>query len=371
MSILVVGNAVVDIAYRIRRLPRPGETLLASARTMDVGGKGLNQAVAARRAGAEVRLVAPVGRDEPARRIRDVLAREGLDPALLVVVDAPTDESVIWVAEDGENAIVSTAAAAQRLRPADVAAVETWARPIPCSCRATSPSRRSRAALEAARGSGARIVVNTAPWVPGAELLVAMADVLVVNAGEAAGFSGATAPEAAAEALAGRGPASVVVTLGAAGVHVLTGDCHHRLPAPEVTTVDTTGAGDVLVGVLAAALAAFPFRVTHVLTDRGSCFTAEGFEEALPRARRRAPQDPALHAAHERDGRAFQRPGPARGARAHRGQPSRSRAAAQGLQRRLQRPSPARPGRPLARAGRPRAPASQREPRQPRLPTTA
>ena len=62
MSILVVGNAVVDIAYRLRRLPRPGETLLASARTMDVGGKGLNQAVAARRAGAKVRLVAPVGR---------------------------------------------------------------------------------------------------------------------------------------------------------------------------------------------------------------------------------------------------------------------------------------------------------------------
>ena len=91
MSILVVGNAVVDIAYRVPRLPRPGETLLARARTVDAGGKGLNQAVAARRAGAVVRLVAPVGRDQSARRIRDVLAREGLDPALLVVVDAPTD----------------------------------------------------------------------------------------------------------------------------------------------------------------------------------------------------------------------------------------------------------------------------------------
>ena len=74
-GILVVGTAVVDMAYRIRRLPRPGETLLASARTMDVGGKGLNQAVAARRAGAKVRLVAPVGGDEAARRIRDVLVR--------------------------------------------------------------------------------------------------------------------------------------------------------------------------------------------------------------------------------------------------------------------------------------------------------
>ena len=68
MSILVVGNAVVDIAYHVPRLPRPGETLLASARRTDVGGKGLNQAVAARRAGSQVRLVAPVGGDEAAQR---------------------------------------------------------------------------------------------------------------------------------------------------------------------------------------------------------------------------------------------------------------------------------------------------------------
>jgi ribokinase len=254
VSILVVSNAVVDIAYRLGRLPRPGETLLASARTIDVGGKGLNQAVAARRAGAEVRLVAPVGCDEAARRIRDVLAREGLDPALLVAVDAPTDESVIWVAEDGENAIVSTAAAAQRLRRADVAAVDTLGPADTLLMHGNLPLETITHCLGTARGSGAQIVVNTAPWVPGAELLVPMADVLVVNAGEAAGLSGATEPEAAAEALVGCGPGSVVITLGAAGAHLLIGEIHHRLPAPAVAAVDTTGAGDVLVGVLTAAL---------------------------------------------------------------------------------------------------------------------
>ena len=107
---------------------------------------------------------------------------------------------------------------------------------------------------------------------------------------------------------------------------------------------------------LREALAAFPFRITHVLTDRGSCFTADGFERALPRARRRAPQDPALHAAHERHGGALQRAGAARGARHHGRQPPRPRAPAGRLQRRLQRPPPARAGRPLARGGRPRAP---------------
>ena len=149
---------------------------------------------------------------------------------------------------------------------------------------------------EAARGSGARIVVNTAPWVPGAELLVAMADVLVVNAGEAAGFVGAAAPEAAAEALIGRGPDSVVVTLGAAGAHLLTGDTHHRLPAPEVTSVDTTGAGDVLVGVLTAALdAGIDLRATTIWAIRAASLkvarhgTIAGFPTAAEIAAVRRP----------------------------------------------------------------------------------
>jgi ribokinase len=238
LSILIVGNAVVDIAYRIRRLPRPGETLLASARTIDVGGKALNQAVAARRAGAEVRLVAPVGRDEAAQRIRDLLAREGLDPALLVAVDAPTDEAVIWVAEDGENAIVSTADAARGLLATDVAAVEGLRPTDTLLMQGNIPTETMARCLDAVRGCGARLMVNTAPFVPGAELLVPRADVLVVNRGEAVGLSGATAPQAAAQALVGRGAGSVVVTLGAAGAHVVTGGRHHRLPAPEVTTID-------------------------------------------------------------------------------------------------------------------------------------
>jgi ribokinase len=221
-----------------------------------VGGKGLNQAVAARRAGAEVRLVAPVGLDEAARRIRDVLAAEGLDPALLVVVDAPTDEAVIWVAEGGENAIVSTADAARRLLPAGVAAAVAGLGPSDTLLvQGDLPLETTAHCVEAARGCGARwLVVNTAPGLPGAELLVPVADVLVVNAGEAMGLSGASGPEAAAEALVSRGARSVVVTLGAAGAYLLTGGTRHQVPAPEVTAVDTTGAGDVFAGVLAAAL---------------------------------------------------------------------------------------------------------------------
>ncbi len=255
MSVLVVGNAVLDIAYRVPRLPRPGETLLAAARTVDVGGKGLNQAIAARRAGAAVRLLAPVGRDAAADRIRAALASEGLDPTLLAVVDAPTDESVIWVAEDGENAIVSTAEAARKLTPADVDGVGLLGSGDTLLMQGNIPIDTTARCLEIARGRGARLIVNTAPLVPGAELLVPMADVLVVNAGEAAGLSGTAEVAAAAEILAVRGAGNVVITLGADGVHLLlAGGSHRRLPAPRVEAADSTGAGDVLTGVLAAAL---------------------------------------------------------------------------------------------------------------------
>jgi ribokinase len=255
LSVLVVGNAVLDIAYRVPRLPRPGETLLATARTVDVGGKGLNQAIAARRAGAAVRLLAPVGRDAAADRIRAALASEGLDPTLLAVVDAPTDESVIWVGEDGENAIVSTAEAARKLTPADVDGVGLLGSGDTLLMQGNIPIDTTARCLEIARGRGARLIVNTAPLVPGAELLVPMADVLVVNAGEAAGLSGTAEVAAAAEILAVRGAGNVVITLGADGVHLLlAGGSHRRLPAPRVEAADSTGAGDVLTGVLAAAL---------------------------------------------------------------------------------------------------------------------
>jgi ribokinase len=254
LSVLVIGNAVLDIAYRVPRLPKPGETLLATARTVDLGGKGLNQAIAARRASAQVRLLAPVGRDPAAVRIREALTAEGIDPGLLVAGEAPTDESVIWVAEDGENAIVSIAEAAHGLRPTNVAAVSGLGPADTLLMQGNIPLVTTAYCLDIARRRGARLVVNTAPLVPGAELLVPMADVLVVNVGEAAGLSGARDPVAATEALVARGAASVVVTLGAAGVHLFANGAHHQVPTLRVKAVDTTGAGDVFTGVLVAAL---------------------------------------------------------------------------------------------------------------------
>ena len=115
MSILVVGNATVDISYEIKRLPSIGETLLASGRMVDAGGKGLNQAIAASRSGVVVDYVAPLGNDEAASVIRNRLASESLQTAELPIGPVPTDESIILVTPDGSNTIVSTNSAAKWL----------------------------------------------------------------------------------------------------------------------------------------------------------------------------------------------------------------------------------------------------------------
>ena len=138
VRLLVLGNAAIDLSYPVSSLPIPGETLLAGAKQVEIGGKGLNQAVVAARAGAATRLVAAVGDDWAGAMIRDRLAAEKLDPVDLHIADAPTDESIIMVTPDGENAIVSTAAAAARLPLTRVAPRSTrWPPEIFCCCRAT------------------------------------------------------------------------------------------------------------------------------------------------------------------------------------------------------------------------------------------
>ena len=142
MTVVVVGSAMVDVAYRVERLPGPSESVLARERTVDAGGKGLNQAIIAHRAGAEVRYCAGLGRDPAAAIIRARLEADGLSTAWLVSVPGATDELIVYVARSGENCIVSTDAAAKQLAPADVEDVLlACRRATSCSCRAISAER--------------------------------------------------------------------------------------------------------------------------------------------------------------------------------------------------------------------------------------
>jgi ribokinase len=254
LTVVVIGNATVDLSYEVPRLPAPGETVLARAKRVDAGGKGLNQAIVARRAGAEVVYCAPLGQDAQAEVILERLNDEGLEAAQLRRVPVPTDESLIFVAP-GENAIVSTAAAAHALD-------KTAVTPILAGLRAgdlllmQGNLRRAVtvACLDRARKAGVRTMLNAAPIAFDYDGLWPTVGIAVVNEVESALLTGISDPTTAAQALRRSGVGTVVTTLGAEGVSLVDSDGEHRVPAPQVEAVDTTGAGDVFCGVLAAAL---------------------------------------------------------------------------------------------------------------------
>ncbi len=250
--IFVLGNASLDTTLRVPRLPAPGETLMATGILRSPGGKGLNQAVVAARAGAEVRLLAAIGTEPETALIRDTVAAEHLS-ATWITPGAPTDLSSLMVAPDGENCIVSTGACCDALgHDAAQGFVAGMQQGDILLMQGNLRLDITLAAARAARTLGARVMLNTAPlrW-PYAELLP-LCDLVVANRFEARTLTGRDTPREAVRALAPRGAA--IVTLGAEGC-LLADPALQAFPAERVTAVDTTGAGDVFCGMLAAAWA--------------------------------------------------------------------------------------------------------------------
>ena len=256
MSVVVVGNAVVDVAYQVERLPGAGETVLARERTVDIGGKGLNQAIMAHRAGAEVRFCAGLGGDPAAAVIRARLEAEGLSTAWLVSVPCATDESIVYVARSGENCIVSTNEAARHLAPRHTEGVLVGVAPGDVLLLQGNLSREvTDMCLARARAAEATTILNPAPIAFDYARLWPMVDIAILNQIEAQTLTGEAEIDAATAVLRGRGAGKVVLTLGPEGalVHEALGPSQ-SVPASAVIAVDTAGAGDVLAGVVAAGI---------------------------------------------------------------------------------------------------------------------
>ena len=274
--IFVLGNASLDTTLRVPRLPAPGETLMATGLLRSPGGKGLNQAVIAARAGAEVHFMAPLGTEPETALIRDTLAREPIAKTQFVDVGAPTDLSSLMVAPDGENCIVSTGACCDALgEDAAIRFVSAMRTDDILLMQGNLREPVTRAAMLAARALGARIMLNTAPIRWDYTAVAVLADLVVANRLEAHAITGHANPREAAATLA---PA--IVTLGAEGCLLATPQPRH-FPAEPVHAVDTTGAGDVFCGALAAAWAkgaTLPDAVTYaqraaaISVGREGCF---------------------------------------------------------------------------------------------------
>jgi ribokinase len=287
--IVVFGSLNVDMVVRMARLPAPGETVAAQDWRMLGGGKGANQALAARRAGAEVRFVGAIGQDDFATQALELLTRGGVNLDGLDHVDAPTSIAMIFVDARGENAIAVLPGANATLEPADAdrALAGMKEGDILLLQQEITQSATERA-LDLARERGVVSVLNTAPFLDSTPALAGKAAILVANETEFALLCGGRAEplEALMRGHAAASQQTVIVTLGAEGARAATASGEFlTVPAFPVEAVDTVGAGDTFTGYLAAALdAGLPLAeaLRRAATAASLACTRPGAQPAIP-----------------------------------------------------------------------------------------
>ena len=256
-NVVVVGSANLDIVVPVPHHPAPGETVLGGHHDRIPGGKGANQAVAAARLGARVAMVGRVGSDDAGGTLRTALQEAGVDCRYLAVDgSAPSGLALIGVDGDGDNTIIVSPGANDRVGPDDVAAAASFL----ASAAVTLIQLEVPAMVveAAAAASGGKVVLNPAPASLLSAALLERVDVLVPNRIELAQLAGSAEADglAAVEEMARGLPVpTVVVTLGADGAILVSDGDAVVLPAPPVEVVDTTGAGDAFCGAIAEALA--------------------------------------------------------------------------------------------------------------------
>jgi ribokinase len=285
--VVVLGSLNRDYVVQVPRLPVAGQTVTGAGLLTFSGGKGANQAVAAARLGAGVTLVGRVGDDDAGRALLEGIAAEGVDVSgVSRDLSAPTGAALILVEEGGQNLIAvapganamvgdeEVTRAVGSLRPGDLLVLQL-----------EIPIAAVRAAVRSAAPVGARVILNAAPPAALDDETLHSLEVLVVNEDEAQALAGGPADEAAA-ALAGRGPGTVVVTLGERGAFLTDRDGDVFVAPPGVRAVDATAAGDAFVGALATALAtgAGPRGAVSLANAAGAAATTMvGAMASLPR----------------------------------------------------------------------------------------
>jgi ribokinase len=239
--VCVVGSVNLDVGFDVQNLPRPGETALAGSVRSTPGGKGANQAVAAARAGADVQFVGAVGDDPAAAQLRAHLEANGVGTGGLTTVPGRSGTAAVIVDAGGENIIVVAPEANGRLTLDASASRRLIADSDVLLLQLEIPLTTATAAAREAQAAGVTVILNASPaGGDRAELarLAALTDVLIVNETEAAQWVWPVPHQ--------------VTTLGARGAGYTGDGVDFTVSAPEVEALDTSGAGDVFAGVLAA-----------------------------------------------------------------------------------------------------------------------
>jgi ribokinase len=293
-TVCVIGSSNLDFTVSVPKLPGVGETVSGGTLITSPGGKGANQAVAARRLGADVAFITLLGADPMGDRLAAALAVAGLPSGPIArTSEVPTGVALIAVDPEGRNQIAVAPGANHRLTPDLVRPyADLLARAGVVLLQLETPIETVRWALAEARRLGKRTVLNPAPArvLPIPADLLGLVDYLTPNEIEAGLLSGrevrsAADAEAAGRALVARGVSTVVVTLGAAGAIAVSGTGVIRVPGFPIDAIDTVGAGDAFSGALAASLAAeMPVEDALVVASAtaGLTCTRRGAVDAMP-----------------------------------------------------------------------------------------
>nr|VTP03177.1 Ribokinase [Mycobacterium riyadhense] len=276
----MVGSVNMDLVFDVAALPRPGETVLASKLTHTPGGKGANQAVAAARAGAQVQFVGALGDDPSAEQLRAHLRANGIGLDAAIRVPGASGTAVVMVDAGAENTIVVARGANADLKVTRIPACDVLLTQLEI------PVTAALAAARAAREAGAVVIVNASPSGQDPDTLAELAtvaDVVIANESEADDWP--------------YQPTHFIVTLGARGARYAGPDGRFEVRAPAVTPVDTTGAGDVFAGVLAAHWPPDPGSPRQRLRALRRACAAGAIATLVPGAGNCAPDAEAINAA--------------------------------------------------------------------------
>ena len=254
--IAVVGSAMMDLTAYAKVLPEPGQTLVGGLFTTGFGGKGANQAVIAAHCGAEVHFIGNLGRDLFGDSIAENFKHLAINSLHVGRSDIATGVAHIWVDGKGENRIIIIPGANHEIESEKaVAAINSIADLSMVIAQCEIKQGVTLAAFRAAKARGCTTILNPAPFEPLSSELLELTDWLIPNETEFKALTNAEPYED--KYLAGfRDGKSSIITLGSLGAVLINPDGSiNRIPAPKVSSVDTTGAGDAFVGTFASALA--------------------------------------------------------------------------------------------------------------------
>jgi len=256
-TLVVVGSLNMDLVVRAPRHPRPGETLIGSQFQTFPGGKGANQAVAAARLGAAVRLIGRVGQDAFGDALLQTVGQDGVDTSFISRdPQAASGVALITLDEAGQNTIVVASGANMRVSPEDIQqAAAAFEGADLLLMQLECPLEAVEAAAELAQRRGIPVVLNPAPARPLPASLLAKIDYLLPNQTELQALAECEANiSSAAARLLNNGVRNLVVTLGEEGALLVTDNTEQKFDAYRVPVVDTVAAGDAFTAAFCVAL---------------------------------------------------------------------------------------------------------------------